>query len=117
MSRFIWGLNKLDNVDKHRLIVPVVQATAITGIYAVADNGTLVENGALEVGGTGTIHGFGTSGKFKIERHGKPRFDVFFGNTEVFSGKPIVPTLIQLGEATMHAVNILHVYLLGKPWV
>jgi hypothetical protein len=104
---FLWSLNQLDRIDKHRMIIPTLQITTVPGVYAVSDQGSRMDDCSLTVSDTGLVKGFKLGGKWKIERHGKPRFDIFLAEGDVFVGEPVIPTLAQLGQATTSTIKIL----------
>jgi hypothetical protein len=111
----LWGLNKLDVADKHRLIIPTAHITSIPGICAVDEHGVeRVRDCEFRIDGHGFMTGMTVGGKLHIKSHGKPKVQILFGNADAFARKPVIETLTQLGEAVSGTLEIFASYLLGE---
>jgi hypothetical protein len=120
-SRFL-SLNRLDRMDKHRLLIPTItesdhRVIAIRedhednppsappgAIYMlcgiIAPDGTVTQVAAREprVGTRAYIHN---------QRNGYPSVEIKFGKGEAFENKPIIPTLRELAELVGSTIDKL----------
>lgn len=90
----LWALHDLNDLDKHRLLLPVMQVTSITEFCAEDDRGNKWENTTLVITRNRTVTLFGTVGKLKITNNGKTIPLVLFDKGLPLEGKPVVPSLI-----------------------
>ena len=91
----LWGLHRLDIIDKHRLLIAV--STRI-GKFHVNLTPTPTEMTFLGMSGSlqeGDVLGV-LPGKREAHEHMDFTFDIAFGEPEVFAGKPVVRTLVKL---------------------
>jgi hypothetical protein len=103
----VWETGKLDNIDKHKLLVPTLAITRLSGISAIDDNGNGIIDCAVTVDAEGTFNFAAFGAKARITNYGKPTFNIAFGKGSYFDGQPVVPTLIQLSQFVREAVSIL----------
>jgi hypothetical protein len=100
------ALHNLDLVDKHRLLIPWVQITAIWGIDLEDSKGNIFNALDLAVDGT-TIHTpISSSGKMTIKGYGEASSLVLFGKDLPVENKHIVPTLTQFSKLVSEIVDI-----------
>jgi hypothetical protein len=96
----LWGLNKLDVIDKHHLLIPTAHVTGFT-VERVRDSGDKVTEsfafGWDDVVGIDTLH---TKGDLKIESYSKPVTTIFFGPETPFKAQPVLEVL------TMRVIDV-----------
>ena len=111
----LWALNKIDNIDKHRLLIPSIQVVSIT-VDAVDDNQNQFINNTISLGGAGKINAFRSASKFHITRYGKPYFNIFFGPGTFFDAEPIPETFMKIGREVSKVIALFEKARLGmKP--
>jgi len=101
----IWALNKLDIIDKHRLIVPVFTVTRLSGISVKDDSNNTFHNLTVTVGNTGTIKPISTFPKLHIQSYGQPDIVILFDKGQPFAGEPVIPKLHQLAKLTTSVIE------------
>lgn len=109
----LWALGKLDNVDKHKLLIPTVAITKLTGLSAIDSNYNFLSDVTviIDAGGRMDIAGFGRPSK--ITENGKPSFDITFPKGSYFELEPIVPTLLQLTQLVKGVIDTLEAHYFG----
>lgn len=99
----IWGINRINNIDKHRRIVLTITQTG-TVAEGVQVGG--VKIGRLESYNAGfDVVGVG-GGQIKAEKDFRPTLRVTFGEPEPFQAKPVIPTLLESSEFVSEAVRL-----------
>ena len=101
----IWALNKLDIVDKHRLVIPVFAVTRLSGISARDDNNNTFTNLTVTVGPGGNINLISTGAKMHITNYGQPAIAIMFDKGHPFKGEAVIPKLRELAELTAGVVE------------
>ena len=92
----IWALSKLDNVNKHRLIIPVVAVTRLSGISARDENNNVFTNLTVTVDHGRIMNLIQTGARMHITNPGHPAIAILFDEGHPFEGNAVVPTLHQL---------------------
>lgn len=110
----LWSLHQLDIIDKHRLLIPVVSVTQLSGISAHDDNNNRFEDLTFLVGEGGRLNAIATSAKLHITNYGQPAFGVFFRQGEPFENQPVVPTLHQLAQIVTGVVQAIEKAYLAR---
>jgi hypothetical protein len=111
----IWELAKLDNIDKHKLLIPITKVSTLLRLDIEDDRGnrigdtfTPVEEGTvLEIPSSGT-------GKIKVNHKGQAGIDICFGHETPFPGAPVIAVLADLSEFVLQAIEALEVFCFGK---
>ncbi len=106
----LWALNKLDIVDKHRLIVPVFAVTKLSGLSARDENNNVFQNMTVAVGPGGRMNLIRTRAKLYITNLGVPSIAVIFDSGHPFEGEPVVSKLREVATevtAVIEAVRVL----------
>ncbi|MCC8984789.1 hypothetical protein [Bradyrhizobium acaciae] len=99
----VWEIGRLDNFDKHKLLLPTTSIQAITGVDAEDENHNVITNMTLIVDQGGVVHGAGTNSKLTIKSRGRPIAEMLFpSGAEVFENRPVIPTLLDLSQAEGH---------------
>ncbi len=90
----ICALHELNILDKHMLLLPVMQVSALLDVCAEDDRGNRMVNATLVIDGTGrAMIPFVTSGNLQIQNYGKPAIQIFFAEGLPMHGEPVIPTL------------------------
>jgi hypothetical protein len=119
-SRF-WSLNRLDRMDKHRLLIPTLTESGhrISAIREdQEDNPPSAPPGAIFMlcgitAPDGTVTQvareprIGTRAYIHNQRNGYPSVEIKFGKGEAFEDKPIIPTLRELAELVGSTIDKL----------
>jgi hypothetical protein len=111
----LWGLHRLDIIDKHHLLIttamvvrqigfeisPANMREAFKGLFRIPDFPvhtsyfpapppiSAPEKGALL---------FAVQGNFEANKNVKFTFDIAFGEPEVFKGKPVLETMLEVSD-------------------
>jgi hypothetical protein len=109
-----WEVGALDNLDKHRLIVPIASIQAITDIRAEDENRNTFDIKAAFVGEGGVLNMISTGAKMKITSYGKPTANIFFSEGSPAQGKPVIPTLVEYIQLSAKAIEALEAFHFGK---
>jgi hypothetical protein len=123
------GLNRLDNADKHRLLVPTLVVTAVTGFSCLVTGGNIrgalndmtvtmrpIEGHTTHFGSYSSIAAFrGDISDLEgiVTDPGIPTYDLILGDAPPFSGEPVVPLLEHIVELTLDVFNTLYLHLFG----
>ena len=99
------ALHDLDIIDKHRLLIPTINYTAVRGVSAEDFQGTKVINCHFMVGPGGVLNGIKAGPGFKITNHGQPTYLVLFDKGTIFEGKPIIQTLHGLSQLILNTIK------------
>lgn len=95
----LWALNKLDILDKHRLLIPTLSAVALTGVDMHDDHNNTFTNLTLEVTTDGRLlNAIATNSRLQITNYGKPSISIVFGKGQSLEGEAVIPTLRQLSQ-------------------
>ncbi|QYJ00737.1 hypothetical protein KUV46_15615 [Thalassovita mediterranea] len=102
----LWGLNKLNNIDKHNLLMPTVSYGVIKELLIVTPSGFTARFGpnarfagdrlSLMVG-----PGFKDA---EIKRLEQAPAELVFGNTKIFERQPILATMQQIASETRSVI-------------
>lgn len=96
---FIWALNRLDNTLKHRLII-VTPAIIKFGKFIVnGSNGGKLDMSYSVVKTYGPVLKLGVTGPATLDYDSETAVDVVFVEDNLFTGEPVVKTLVNLTEA------------------
>jgi hypothetical protein len=110
----IWGLNKIDNIDKHRLLNPTVGIIQVSGVCAHDDNNNTFTNITLGVDSGGRLNAISTTARMHITNYGLPAFGVFFPTDSAFEGQPLIPTLHQLAQVVSDVIQAVEKAYLAR---
>jgi hypothetical protein len=111
----IWELGKLDNIDKHRLLIPITKVSTLLRLDIEDDHGNRIGETftAVEEGTVLKIPSSGP-GKIKVNHKGQAGIDICFGNETPFPGLPVIAVLTDLPEFVLQAIEALELFCLGK---
>jgi len=101
----LWALNDLNNIDKHRLLLPVLHINIVNDIRVQNDRGDKhIIDQAITRGTRFAVHEL--SGRnFNITDKGKPSVLILFDKGSPWEGKPILPSLRQFTEMLASLVD------------
>jgi hypothetical protein len=100
----LWALHQLNIIDKHKLLVPVVQATRLVGVDFDAGSNRFrgmsfgIHNGRI----TDLISG---TGEIKIHNYGMPTFEILFERGLPMENQSVIPTLWQFANVVSGVVE------------
>lgn len=106
----LFGLNLLDNIDKHQILTPIAAVSKIKSAKVFKKNGEVMhtlEDCAFSVGpdGVARIANLGPELRFEFDESRDPTVDLFFGDVEFFKFAPLIPTLMHLNETVSDALR------------
>jgi hypothetical protein len=102
----LWALHNLNILDKHRLLLPLMQVSAVNGIRAEDENGKVVFDGTWVITGKRkAIHDCTGYRNVKITNNGKAVLLIFFDHGLPMQGESIIPALHQLLEVVYGVVD------------
>ncbi len=111
----IWAVSKIDNFDKHNLLVPVVSIQRVSGFSLKNEGRNIVmENCSATVGDGGRINIAQVPGPIEITNKGQVAAQILFGEGQPLAGQPIIESLVKMAEITAQAVNTLEAFWFGQ---
>lgn len=121
-----WGLNRLDRVDKHRMMLPTI-TTSQHRVVAIreehednlpflpAPGEIYIIPGVTTADGIVTSVGReprpGTQAFLHNQNNGYATVDICFGKGNVFEGESVIPTLRQLAERVSGTIETLEAHI------
>ena len=110
----LWALNKLDVLDKHRLLIPVISAVRLSGVDLEDENQNHFNNMTLTVAADGRIiTPVATAARLNIKNYGEPTVSIIFGKDQPLVGEPIIPTLRQLAQSVRGIIYTIEAMIIG----
>lgn len=95
----LWSLNKLNVMDKHRLLIPVIGAVELSGVHLEDSNGNVFEGITLGIDTDGKFFTpISTTGQLQIKNYGQPSISISFPFGSPLQGKPVVGSLSELSQ-------------------
>lgn len=111
-DRPFWTLNKLDNINKHRLLLLTTNIIDFRGGLVVrSQDGSVISFPAgayIQTDGPNLTASFATP--FEFNDDADPSIGVVFAENGLFFGEPIVETLVNLVEATTELIASFEEY-------
>jgi len=107
----LWNLHKLDNIDKHNLLITTVSQIGVSGISATTATGLTVKNMSLfTVRKRGKLNSppitaISSVKNIEVADYGQPLFDVRFGNGQPYQGQSVLPTLHSIYEEVLNVIE------------
>jgi hypothetical protein len=103
---FLWALHKLDIVDKHKLIIPLIDIIEIKDVVAIDERNNRVHISSIKASGPNKTMNLVSMGRVvKFEHNPKATFGIFFQPGQLFEGEPVVPILNHLSKMVFGIVN------------
>ncbi len=106
-------MNKLDNQDKHKILIPLACVTELRGVSGFGPNDCRFTNNTFPVGSGGVLNFLGMPGPITITSQGGRVFAFFFNHEHYFPGLPVLPTLQKLHKLTLGVIETLDAHLQG----
>lgn len=109
----VWAVGKLDNVDKHRLLIAALSIAKLGKFRAVAEDGSVIDlsNSTMQTDGPEMTLGFAVP--FKLNDDAELTVEVVFNEPEIFPARqPVHQALIDFAEAvssTLQAFKEMYV--------
>lgn len=100
-----WSLTKLDKIDKHNLLIPVLEVNSLQQVTIIRPDGGTIRIGEISVSNTLIPIDLGPGFKFKEDV--SVSIDVKFKEPASLSGKEVVPTLVYLSQTTRKTIDLL----------
>jgi hypothetical protein len=108
----LYALHELDILDKHKLLIPMIELSVILGMSAKDDVGGHIVNWNTMASPETEWLQIGLSGNVKIENHGEAIFVVFFGKeSPFFAGRIVLHTLKEFVEIVDSIINAFETIL------
>jgi hypothetical protein len=110
----IWAASKLDNIDKHNLLIAIINVNRLTGVSLEHENLTL-ENGTFTFS-SGRAINFAAipPGPVKITNKGKASAQILFGKGQPLEGQPIIESLVEMADITLQTLGALELFWFGR---
>jgi hypothetical protein len=102
----LYALHSLDIMDKHRLLIPIISVTALTGVSAKI-GASRIEDCTFAVRAGGVLNAIGFVGEFELTNKGNPEFLVLFNEGHELANLPVISTLQQLSQLVSSTVQAL----------
>jgi hypothetical protein len=111
----LWALHQLNIIDKHQLLIPFAQASAIIGVDA--DVGPMkLRQATFGVSDGATINAISAAGtEIKIYNYGKPAFDVLFKKGLPMEGQAVIPTLLLFADVVGCVIEAFEIFFAVEP--
>jgi hypothetical protein len=101
----ICALHELDIMDKHMLLLPIVQVGVLIGASFEDDKGNALSNCDLFVESGRVLLPISTSGNLRISDYGRPSMSVLFERGLPLEGQLVLPTLTKLAKDISYIVE------------
>lgn len=103
----IWALHRLDILDKHRLLIPLLSVAAVNGVDVEDELGNVMRDCTFAVTGERGPYSIIFPSNVRIHNYGTPSFNVLFDSGSPAKGLQVLPTLRQFSEGVASTVVIL----------
>jgi hypothetical protein len=111
----LWALHDLNILDKHRLLLPFMQITAVHDILAEDDRGEKISIGTWVITNNRTaIYPCVGHSNVKITNKGKSAFLVLFDQGLPLESKAVIPHLKQMAELVSGVVEGIETVFAGE---
>lgn len=94
----VWAITHFDNIDKHNLIIPVVQVHKAT----IRIGGVKFTNCSF----SGNAVDFASNAPLEIKDDGHITIEIALPEGDALGGQPVLPTLLNMAQATSKAVQL-----------
>jgi hypothetical protein len=111
----VWEIAKLDNIDKHKLLIPTVNISSLGKIDIEDERGNRFIDHHVLVEAGQTIHlakGFGKM--VKIHNKGDAGVNVLFGEDTPFPGESVFGAIGNIPELTLQAIEAFEGFCFGN---
>lgn len=102
----LWALHKLDVIDKHKLIIPLIDIVEIKNVVAIDERNNQVHISSIKASGPNKTMNLVSMGRVvKFEHDPNATFGIFFQPGQLFEGEPVVSVLNHLSQMVLGIVN------------
>lgn len=105
----LWSLTRLDNLDKHNMIIPIYSISAIQYLAVKRGTGWFGMSNTVISGDNAIAFSAPDGGKF--QQHGRVTVTPCFDYSGPLPRKAILPSLIYLAQATEKAISLFGEYI------
>lgn len=108
----LWAITKLDAVDKHKFIIPIVTVTQVH-IKEMFDkkHGMTYRDTFIEVRGDRAVGITASQHEFNLEGNVDFTLEVLFPPGGLFENQPVVPTLFNLSELVAEVLQAIRQFI------
>lgn len=110
-NEIIWAITKFDNIDKHNLIIPAFRVIK-TGTILASSGGVKIQLSDTHILGSSSDLIASYVGDIDYNDDGNSSVDIFFRSDGPLGGQAILPTALNMAQATREAVQ-----LFGKTFI
>jgi hypothetical protein len=110
----IWAVSKLDNIDKHNLLIPIVSVQQINGFSFKNGAGVSIVSATATILGGGRLNVASIPGPLDITNKGQAAAQILFGNGQPLEGRPVIDSLVKMAELTSQAIEALEAFWLRE---
>jgi hypothetical protein len=109
----LWEIGQLDNIDKHKLLIPTVNFSSLGRFDVEDEHGNRFVDNLITVP-QGRITSIITGmGKMKINHKGDSGVNIVFGEDTPFPGESVLGALANLPELILEAIEALESFCFG----
>jgi hypothetical protein len=117
----LYAIARLDNIDKHTIIIPAMTACTPPNVQLIRPGGSVWwEMGSptfiSPLGGAVGWGGVDPANTVQFDQNRKPTFAIGFGKIEVFPEDPIIPTLLHLADAVGETIGKFAEFVGTRAW-
>jgi len=113
---FLWPLGKLDNRDKHRLLLAVVVPLSIRDVRFRDSNYNQVSIADLSFAHGQIERLLRHCGMAELESYGEMTAEIFFNEPGVVEGQAVLPTLVNMAQAVAQTIDRIEEFALAAGW-
>jgi hypothetical protein len=110
----VWELAKLDNIDKHKLLIPITKFSTLLRMDIEDQNGNRISDTFVLVEEGQTLSICSGLREPKINYKGNAGITILFGQDTPFSNIPVLEVLGDLPKLTLHAIEALESFCFGE---
>jgi hypothetical protein len=103
---FIWSLNKLDNINKHRFLLTAAHLIRFeNGLKFTGADGGSIDLGTAGINTQGSPLVLGLTPPVQMDHDPKAAVGVIFAEPDHFTGQPVLETLVNLTDAISELIK------------
>lgn len=105
-DKAIWCLNKIDNIDKHNLLIITTKATFISPFIVMTGGASGIVARAAKFDAEKPLKFLIADANVTIDHQVKATFEIFFAEPNAIKDEPVVPTLIYVSQRMGEIINL-----------
>lgn len=106
-DHILWAVSKLNNIDKHNELILTADIIGVTIERMVDERDNVCLNSYMGVKAGGTTGAYKLAGKIQIDGDIHPSIEVLLGPEAFLEGKHLLPTLVDMANRTLNAINAI----------